>query len=281
MPFLIPIAIVVGLGAAGAAVYAATREPHLSASDVGLKLGTATSGTVGTVAAAAMPAHAVQGKAVDIPIPSRVSKQTAAEKLALFREQWVPVYLHYDGCKDWFWGFNVLQIASDAAAYGGAGVVKSIIAWILDYTALGGVTDLLNFKFRFKLPKYSISEKDKDGAWRVTASQRKRLSEWMPRGDVPPVPLPAVSGWTAAWLNKKVGGVYAGEDDRMLTVIRPRKGTVYAGEKLWEWAWMTDTTAIRALLRHDKINLSTIAKVQCGKGKWWLTLRSYVDDIYK
>ena len=143
------------------------------------------------------------------------------------------------------------------------------------------MTNLLNLKFKFKLAKYSISERDKDGAWGVTAKSRKRISDWTPRADVPPVPISPVDGWTRAWLAKRPG-VYAGEDDNTLTVYRPRTGKIHAGDdRTFEWAWLIATKELRALLRHDQINLSTIAKHGCGKSKWWATFRRYVDDIYK
>lgn len=226
----------------------------------------------------------IKAMPVQTQTPGRMAKETDAERLARWQLTWEPAYIHFDGCKSWYWGFNVGQIAGDAAAYGGATIVQQIMDWIMSYTALGELVDWMNFKFRFELSKYSISTRDQDGAWSVTASQRKRIADWTARGDdVPPVPTaPAEAGWTRCWVAKQRGGVYAGEDDGIITVIRPvvRDGPVYAGEG-WEFTWLIATKELRALLRHDKIDLSTIARQQCGDGRWYWVSRKYADEVYK
>jgi hypothetical protein len=276
IPVLPAVFVGVAVAAAGAVAYS-RREKKLTATQVGLAQGSPSGGTFTAAIANVVPIkQTLSVRAVKKAPPQRLAKQTPAEKLETWKQSHAAVYLKYEGCKNWYWGFNVLQVATDAAAYGGAGVVASIIDMILSFTALGEVTDYLNLKFKFKLEKYSIAEADSDGYYQETASSRKRIDYWTDaKHDVPPVPLPPGDGkWVAAWIDKRVGGIYAGEDDKIITVFAWRNGR-------WQWTWLIATKELRALLRHDKINLSTIAKHQCGKGKWWFTFRRYVDEIYK
>lgn len=218
-------------------------------------------------------------------LPTRATKETPEQRLARWQLTWEPAYINYDGCKDWYFGFNVLQIASDASAYGGAKVVSQIMDWILDYTALGELVDWFNIKIHFRLQKYNVSTRDADGAWSVTESKRKRIADWTPRKDnPPPVPIAdAEAGWAKCWVAKQRGGVYAGEDDGISTVLMDNRGNQeHTGSSAdWVWTWLIATKQLRTLLRHDKINLSTIAKQGCGDSRWWFTLPRYVKDIYK
>jgi hypothetical protein len=224
-------------------------------------------------------------------LPTRLAKDTPEEKLARWQQNWEPAYIYYVGCKDWYFGFNILQIASDAAAYGGAKVVAQIMDWILDYTQLGAVSDWLNIKVHFRLQKYNVSTRDADGAWGITETNRKRIADWTPRrgggSDVPPVPIAESpdAGWARCWVAKERGGVYAGEDDGISTVMMENTGggtQEHTGRsEPWVWTWLIATAQLRTLLRHDKINLSTIAKQGCGSSRWWFTFSRYVKDIYK
>lgn len=292
---LIPIVAALGAGALGLGVYLVTRERRepgqVTAAEVGLPVGTKTAGgpplfTQAERTLTQAERTLTQAKPPPPPIPDRSPQQTKAEYLAEWQAQWMPVYLKGEGCKKWYWGFNALQVARDAASYGGAKVVSAIIGWVLaEQPELTVITDQINFKFRFKLNRYSIGDLNEEGYTQELAKAIWRINEWTPKkGEVPPVPLPDIGAkYKRSWMLKQTGGIYE-PDDKVVTIIRPISGNIYAGMPTWEWTWLTYTTQIRKLFRQDQINISLLSRrdhAACGDYRWWMVTRKYVDEIYK
>ncbi len=290
---MIPLlpAVVVGVVVAGAATIAVLRSREsgtVTAAQVGLAPGTATSGTMTQALLGTQQVTLLTGKAATPkppPIPKRIPKQTEAERLAAFKYRWYPAYMKDDGCKKFYWGFNALQVAQDAAAYGGAGFVSGLIDWIkLAVPKITVITDAINFKFRFKLERFDLAALDADGWMQEIGSNIYRIDAWTDSKHDPPFsPLPEVKGWTRVWISKEEGGQYM-PDDKTITIIRPILGNVYAGMPTWQWSWFTYQKNIRKLFRQDQINISLLAsrkRAACGDMRWWMVTNNAASKIYK
>ncbi len=282
---LVPALVVIGaaLAIGTVVVMVRRRDPdQVTATQAGLAPGTPTSGTI---TKALLPLKVQAVKPIRRFEVKAVGDETPEQKLERWKVRWRPAYLKSDGCKKLYWGFNALQVGQDAAAYGGAGVVSGIIDWILTaMPEIKVITDQLNFKFRFKLNRYDIGMLDEDGYLQKVGSNILRIDSWADSLDDPPsVPLPDVSGWIRIWISKDEGGIYE-DDDKVVTIVRPVEGLVYAGMPTWQWTWMTYQTQIRKLFRQDQINISLLAsrkRAACGDMRWWLVTRNAADEVYK